>query len=112
MHGSKFPTLIGAMYDIYVTENYYNYYANEGYRLNKDEDATFKKLLNEEAFLAMYVKDECNSFWRIESLFVEGFLSFSFSRSFDEELVESMPADIILDSNYPNGVYYDDGISE
>ena len=109
---NKFPNLAGAIFDIYVTENYYNYYATEGYRLNKDEAETYEKLLNEEAFLAMYVKDESDTFWRFESMFIEGSLVFSYTRIFDEEIVNNMPADIILNSAYPNGVYYEDAVLE
>ena len=83
------------LFNTSVAESY-NIYANEGYKLNLDDNASYQKLLDGEASFAVFIKDSDESYWKVYSQNYEGELYFSFIRSFDKETQKDWTADIEL----------------
>ncbi len=74
----------------------YKIYANEGYRLELDDQSSYKKIIDGKAMFSVCIKDSENSYWKIYSQNYEGKLYFSFMRSFDKEMQKDWTADIDL----------------
>ncbi len=91
-----FVNLCAEFFGVEIFENNYHYFSEEGFALNKDDESTYKNLLDGKASFSMIVK-EGDELWMFKGTVEEQTLIFDFTLSRDMEKYAGVTPDITVE---------------